>query len=297
MHKRATHSLLVLRILRESLSQCVLMFVNLPSLCWSDPSLEVCDLSLLTSGFTVYQISSSLPDFALLLADACYHGEEWLRKINALQMSGRASRLWNHRRLRSVSLSLQSHVQQHIVTTFLTAMMSAFTRLSFEGSWAEIEQFRLSISCKCSDIQGQGSAQLGTRRSCKKWAFHEASILVEWVHHTYRASPASSWHIFSMQAFLAIQVTWGCFVSRSLMNIACPLQSLEQSITIRTLWRSFQSPVEIPGVSNTEFLRLAANTRRKAKGEPELDPMEFFGFIVPKVSLQSGLPSSSPLNV
>lgn len=50
---------------------------------------------------------------------------------------------------------------------------------------------------------------------------------------------------------------------------------------------SFQSPVEIPGVSNTEFLRLAANTRRKAKGEAELDPMEFFGFIVPKVSISS----------
>ena len=46
---------------------------------------------------------------------------------------------------------------------------------------------------------------------------------------------------------------------------------------------SFQSPVEIPGVSNSEFLRLAANTKRKAQGQPELDPMEFFGFIVPKV--------------
>ena len=46
---------------------------------------------------------------------------------------------------------------------------------------------------------------------------------------------------------------------------------------------SFQSPVEIPGVSNSEFLRLAANTKRMAAGQPELDPMEFFGFIVPKV--------------
>lgn len=50
------------------------------------------------------------------------------------------------------------------------------------------------------------------------------------------------------------------------------------------LFMSFQSPVEIPGVSNTEFLRLAANTRRKAQGQPELDPMEFFGFIVPKLN-------------
>ena len=50
---------------------------------------------------------------------------------------------------------------------------------------------------------------------------------------------------------------------------------------------SFQSPVEIPGVSNSEFLRLAANTKRKAQGQPELDPMEFFGFIVPKVGQMS----------
>ena len=46
---------------------------------------------------------------------------------------------------------------------------------------------------------------------------------------------------------------------------------------------SFQSPVEIPGVSNIDFLRVAANARRKALGQPELDPLEFYAFVMPKV--------------
>ena len=33
------------------------------------------------------------------------------------------------------------------------------------------------------------------------------------------------------------------------------------------LFLSFQSPVEVPGVSNVDFLRLATNERRKARGE------------------------------
>ena len=46
---------------------------------------------------------------------------------------------------------------------------------------------------------------------------------------------------------------------------------------------SFQSPVEIPGVSNIDFLRVATNARRKALGQPELDPLEFYAFVMPKV--------------
>eukprot|EP00884_Botryococcus_braunii_P018272 jgi/Botrbrau1/5128/Bobra.0128s0036.1 len=49
------------------------------------------------------------------------------------------------------------------------------------------------------------------------------------------------------------------------------------------LFLSFQSPVEIPGVSNTDFLRLACNARRKELGEPELDPIEFYGYLAPKL--------------
>ena len=37
----------------------------------------------------------------------------------------------------------------------------------------------------------------------------------------------------------------------------------------------FQYPVEIPGVSNIEFLRVATNSRRLKRGEEELDTFEF----------------------
>ena len=37
----------------------------------------------------------------------------------------------------------------------------------------------------------------------------------------------------------------------------------------------FQYPIEIPGVSNMEFLRVATNSRRLKRGEEELDTFEF----------------------
>jgi Fe-S cluster assembly ATP-binding protein len=49
------------------------------------------------------------------------------------------------------------------------------------------------------------------------------------------------------------------------------------------LFLSFQSPVEVPGVSNIDFLRMAANARRKARGQAELDPLEFYAYVMPKV--------------
>ncbi len=41
------------------------------------------------------------------------------------------------------------------------------------------------------------------------------------------------------------------------------------------IFLAFQYPVEIPGVSNSTFLRQALNTQRKHRGEPELDAMQF----------------------
>jgi len=49
------------------------------------------------------------------------------------------------------------------------------------------------------------------------------------------------------------------------------------------LFMSFQSPVEVPGVSNIDFLRAASNACRKRRGEAELDPLEFYGFLSPKL--------------
>jgi len=45
------------------------------------------------------------------------------------------------------------------------------------------------------------------------------------------------------------------------------------------MFLAFQYPVEIPGVSNTTFLKTAVNSIRRAKGEKELDAMEFLKLI------------------
>lgn len=41
------------------------------------------------------------------------------------------------------------------------------------------------------------------------------------------------------------------------------------------VFMAFQYPIEVPGVSNAQFLRLAYNEKRKHFGEEELDPLEF----------------------
>ncbi len=48
---------------------------------------------------------------------------------------------------------------------------------------------------------------------------------------------------------------------------------------------AFQYPVEIPGVSNTYFLRAAVNAVRKQRGDSEMDAMEFMRFIREKMKL------------
>ena len=48
---------------------------------------------------------------------------------------------------------------------------------------------------------------------------------------------------------------------------------------------AFQYPVEIPGVANASFLRAAVNAVRKARGEPELDAMEFLKIAREKLKL------------
>ncbi|KAG1535262.1 hypothetical protein G6F50_015347 [Rhizopus delemar] len=45
------------------------------------------------------------------------------------------------------------------------------------------------------------------------------------------------------------------------------------------LFLAFQYPVEIPGVNNTYFLRAALNAQRKARGEEELDSMQFLKLV------------------
>jgi Fe-S cluster assembly ATP-binding protein len=54
---------------------------------------------------------------------------------------------------------------------------------------------------------------------------------------------------------------------------------------------AFQYPVEIPGVTNTYFLRAALNNIRKHRGEPELSMSEFMKHIRQRVELME-LPQS-----
>lgn len=45
------------------------------------------------------------------------------------------------------------------------------------------------------------------------------------------------------------------------------------------VFMAFQYPVEIPGVNNTYFLRTSLNAQRKARGEEELDSMQFLKLV------------------
>ncbi len=49
------------------------------------------------------------------------------------------------------------------------------------------------------------------------------------------------------------------------------------------LFLGFQHPIEVPGVSNAQFLRLAYNKNAEASGRDELDPLEFDDFIQEKI--------------
>ena len=51
------------------------------------------------------------------------------------------------------------------------------------------------------------------------------------------------------------------------------------------IFMAFQYPVEIPGVSNSYFLRSALNAQRRARDEQELDAFEFLTFIQDRMSL------------
>jgi Fe-S cluster assembly ATP-binding protein len=48
---------------------------------------------------------------------------------------------------------------------------------------------------------------------------------------------------------------------------------------------AFQYPVEIPGVSNSQFLRLAYNEKMKHLGQEELDPLEFNDYLKEKMKI------------
>src|SRR6266481_1975107 len=51
---------------------------------------------------------------------------------------------------------------------------------------------------------------------------------------------------------------------------------------VKGIFLAFQYPVEIPGVSNSYFMRTALNAGRKARGEKELDAIDFLKLVKEK---------------
>lgn len=51
------------------------------------------------------------------------------------------------------------------------------------------------------------------------------------------------------------------------------------------IFLAFQYPIEIPGVSNEDFLRLAYNSKQAFYNKPEVDPIEFLKIINEKLKL------------
>jgi len=66
---------------------------------------------------------------------------------------------------------------------------------------------------------------------------------------------------------------------RDLLDVAAEERAREG------LFLAFQYPVEIPGVSNTYFLRAALNAIRSHRGEPELDAIDFLKLVRERMQL------------
>lgn len=63
------------------------------------------------------------------------------------------------------------------------------------------------------------------------------------------------------------------------------------------LFMSFQYPIEIPGVSNVEFLKSALNANRKARGEKEFSAEEFDALLKEKMALMDIKPEFTQRNL
>ncbi|MGP0629090.1 Fe-S cluster assembly ATPase SufC [Nitrospina sp. 32_T5] len=81
----------------------------------------------------------------------------------------------------------------------------------------------------------------------------------------------------------AYQVTAGTvkFEGKDLLDMDPEQRALEG------IFLGFQYPVEIPGVNNAEFLRMAYNAKRVHNGEEELDPLDFDDLLIEKMKLVS----------
>lgn len=79
----------------------------------------------------------------------------------------------------------------------------------------------------------------------------------------------------------AYQVTGGevLFEGKNLLDLS-PEQRARAGVFL-----AFQYPIEIPGVGNSQFLRLAYNTVQVERGHEELDPLEFDDLVREKMKV------------
>jgi Fe-S cluster assembly ATP-binding protein len=79
----------------------------------------------------------------------------------------------------------------------------------------------------------------------------------------------------------AYEVTGGtvAFEGKNLLELAPEVRARAG------VFLGFQYPIEIPGVANSQFLRLAYNTVQQQRGKEELDPLEFDDFVREKMKL------------
>ena len=63
------------------------------------------------------------------------------------------------------------------------------------------------------------------------------------------------------------------------------LEMEAEEIARSGVFLAFQYPLEVPGVSNLDFLRVAYNSHRKAKGLPEVDTFDFDDLVMEKLEV------------
>ncbi len=77
------------------------------------------------------------------------------------------------------------------------------------------------------------------------------------------------------------EVTKGTVLYKGQNLLALP----PEERALRGVFLAFQYPVEIAGVSNAAFLRMAYNSKRKHDGKSEVDPLEFEEFLLEKIKV------------
>ncbi len=78
-----------------------------------------------------------------------------------------------------------------------------------------------------------------------------------------------------------VEITQGqaLFLDKDLLALA------PEDRALAGVFMAFQYPVEIPGVNNASFLRMAFNAKRKHAGQEEMDPLEFDGYLKEKMKV------------